>query len=111
MESATTTPKRLISRLVEDDPEMADIVTEFVDALPTRVRNLQDAWREKAWDQLRTIAHQLKGAGGSYGYPTLSELGATMEQSFKAQRAEQFDAWITTLNSLIEAARAGLTRP
>lgn len=108
MQTAPTAPARLVSRLIEDDPELADIVVEFVSALPNRVQNLENAWREQAWDRLTTIAHQLKGAGGSYGYPALSALGATMEQGFKTQSVDDFDLWLAELKNLVAAARAGL---
>lgn len=108
MGATLTPPIRLISRLVQDDPEMADIVTEFVEAIPARIESLREAWREQSWDRLKTLAHQLKGAGGSYGYPDITTLGAAMEQGFKARQAQEFDRWIEELDALMKAARAGL---
>ena len=64
-------PSRLVSQLVIEDPEMIDVVEEFVGELPNRITEMQNAHRELDWELLRTCAHRLKGAGGSYGYPIL----------------------------------------
>lgn len=98
----------LRSQLLADDPDMRDIVEEFVDNLSSRFANLKSAHEKLEWEQLRTLAHQLKGAGGSYGYPDISRLGAMMEAAFNKQEATQFAAWMDELASLIAAARAGL---
>jgi HPt (histidine-containing phosphotransfer) domain-containing protein len=98
----------LHSQLLADDPGMRDIVEEFVDNLAVRLDHLQTAHEKQEWDRLQTLAHQLKGAGGSYGYPEISRLGATMEASFKKQEARQFAAWMDELASLIAGAKAGL---
>lgn len=108
MQSATA-QEPLVSRLVRDDPEMADIVSDFVSLLPKRIELLRQAWQRQAWDELCTLAHQLKGAGGSYGYPAISALGATMEQGFKAQQTDRIEDWLSELRALAQAARAGLT--
>lgn len=101
-------PDRLISELLNEDPDMLDIVEEFVDGLGPRIDELKSAFAASNWDELATLAHRLKGAGGSYGYPELSEIGADMETSFKAQQAGDMDQWIANLQSLTDAARKGL---
>lgn len=100
--------KPLRSQLLNDDPSLRDLVEEFVANLATRVTQLRAAHDQLEWQQLQTLAHQLKGAGGSFGYPDISKLGATMETAFKKQEAAQFTAWMNELADLIASARAGL---
>ena len=45
---------------------------------------LEEAHRAGDVDQLRTHAHQLKGAGGGYGFQGLSEIAAELEDACKA---------------------------
>ena len=106
--SSAAVAKPLISTLVLDDPDMLDIVEEFVAGLGTRVAEFSAAYEKQAWNDLKTLAHQLKGAGGSYGYAEMSTLGATMEQAFKNHSAEDFSAWMKHLSELIARAQAGL---
>jgi len=103
-----TIPDRLVSALLLDDPEMSDLVEEFVDGLSGRMDALRQAYDQLDWDRLTMLAHQFKGAGGSYGYADLSRLAKTMEDAFRAHSAGQFEEWMTQLGKLIAAARAGL---
>lgn len=109
--NAAHVPDKLTSDLLQSDPDLLDIVQEFVDTLHARIAELQAAYSTQNWDTLTMLAHRLKGAGGSYGYPDISELGATMEQQFKAHSAAAFQSWITQLETLASAARRGLPVP
>jgi len=102
-------PDVLISDLLQDDPDMFDLVDQFLTGLGNRAAELQKAHEQLDWDNLSTLAHQLKGAGGSYGYSEISELGKTMEQAFRVHSAEHFEDWMKQFEQLINAARAGLT--
>ncbi len=42
---------------------------------------LQQAFDERDWQRLRENAHILKGSGGSFGFPELTELGRALEQA------------------------------
>ncbi len=101
-------PSRLVSQLVIEDPEMIDVVEEFVGELPNRITEMQNAHRELDWELLRTCAHRLKGAGGSYGYPMLSEVAATLERGFIERRDDQFSDLLDQIQQLADAAQAGL---
>jgi HPt (histidine-containing phosphotransfer) domain-containing protein len=67
------------SDLVREDPSFADIVVHFVNSLSERLTELEEAIRTADLDALRIAAHQLKGSGGGYGYPTLYEQAAKLE--------------------------------
>ena len=103
-----TTPGKLVSDLLVDEPDLRDIVGEFVDRLDNRIAQFREAFEQSDWNRLVTLAHQLKGAGGSYGYPDLSNLAATMERAFRTRAADQFAAWMKQLEQLTAAAHAGL---
>ncbi len=105
---SSSIPSKLVSQLVIEDPEMIDIVEEFVDELPTRIAEMQNAHRDLDWEMLRMCAHRLKGAGGSYGYPMLSEVAATLERGFIEHRDDQFSDLLGQIQQMAEAALAGL---
>jgi HPt (histidine-containing phosphotransfer) domain-containing protein len=102
------TPDKLVSDLLRDDPEMYDLVEQFVGGLPGRLSELRRAYEQLDWDGLTKLAHQLKGAGGSFGYPDVSGLAATMERHFRAHSVGSFSHWMEQLERLATAARAGL---
>lgn len=98
----------LHSQILSDDADLRDIVEEFVAGLAGRIEKMSAALQAHDLAQLQRLAHQLKGAGGSYGYPEISEVGATIEARLRAQDAGDANGWIARLNELAEAARAGL---
>lgn len=81
-------PRPIGSELVREDPSFADIVVQFVDGLDGRVKTMEHAVRAADFEALRVAAHQLKGSGGGYGYPTLTERAGILEQHAKRQSVD-----------------------
>jgi len=79
---------KIVSQLVQEDPEFADIVEQFVDGLSNRVATMTQALSGRDFDALRVAAHQLKGSAGGYGYPSVTEKAAELE---RAARISAFD--------------------
>lgn len=77
------------SELVRQNASFAEIVTQFVAGLSERVTQMEDAIRAADFDALRNAAHQLKGSGGGYGYPILTERAARLEKHARNQALEQ----------------------
>ncbi|MCH9033628.1 MAG: Hpt domain-containing protein [Planctomycetes bacterium] len=82
----------LTSELVADDPSLADLVAEFVDGLHARAQAIQKAIDAQAFDTIESLSHQLKGAGGGYGYPALSQTAAQLEQCVLQSLRETLEA-------------------
>lgn len=101
-------PAALVSQLLTEDASLRGIVEEFVAGLAGRVTELRRAHERLDWELLATLAHRLKGAAGSYGYPDISHLCAEMEREFRAHQAAGFQAAIGRLAAFAEAARVGL---
>ena len=66
-----------------DDPDMAEIVVEFVDGLMDRFASLAEAHSAGDLELVATNAHQLKGSGGGYGFPSVTSAAAKVEQLAK----------------------------
>ena len=71
------------------DPEMRDIVTLFVDDLGRRADSLRAAFAAGARGRLRTLAHQLRGSAGGYGFPGIGNAAANLEILILAEAADQ----------------------
>lgn len=76
-------PEPLLS-VFENDPEMAEIVALFVAEMPERASELREAVDSDDLDRAITIAHQLKGASGGYGFEELGDIAAAAEHALKA---------------------------
>jgi HPt (histidine-containing phosphotransfer) domain-containing protein len=67
----------------EDDPDMLELVQGFAAELPGRAQDLESRLDQGALEDLQRLAHQLKGAGGGYGFPQITEAAASLEQALK----------------------------
>ena len=66
------------------DPDMTELVQMFVDEMPQRVDAMLDCWEKGNLGDLRRMAHQLKGASGGYGFPTVGQMAAQLEAGLAA---------------------------
>ncbi len=105
----TSAGRKLVSQLLIEDERLRDIVEEFVQNLDERMAEFKQAHAKMDWEHLTTLAHQLKGAAGSYGYPDISHLCAGMERHFRAHQADEIATMLNGLNELVAAAHEGLT--
>lgn len=62
------------------DPDMIELVQEFVQELPSRADTLRSLLDASSYQDLRRVAHQLKGAAGGYGFSPISESAAKVEK-------------------------------
>ena len=77
MTNATAT----IGSTLSSDPDMVELVELFLSEIPARLGAMAEAFERENWCDLRRVAHQWKGAGGSYGYPRLSAAAAHVEDA------------------------------
>lgn len=68
-----------------NDPEIGELVSQFVDELPQKVEDLLSALRAGDAIRVRTLAHQLKGAAGGYGFPTIGRAAQRVEECLRAE--------------------------
>jgi HPt (histidine-containing phosphotransfer) domain-containing protein len=70
------------------DADMAELVEFFISELKQRVDSLTSAFQSGDRLQLKSLAHQLKGAAGGYGFPTITSSAAEVEGILKSEQAE-----------------------
>jgi CheY-like chemotaxis protein/HPt (histidine-containing phosphotransfer) domain-containing protein len=91
---------------VGDDPVMAEVLVEYVANLPAEVASLQALLEGQDLKHLREAVHQMKGAGGSYGFQCLSDAAAIAERSLIAGAAiETVKPQVDSLIALIHKVR------
>jgi HPt (histidine-containing phosphotransfer) domain-containing protein len=70
-----------------NDPEMGDLIEEFVTGLSGTVAHLRNALAEGDVACVKRIAHQMKGAGGGYGFRALTSVGSDLENAVHGEAA------------------------
>ncbi len=91
----------IVSTLVQDDPSFADLVEEFVNGLDDRVSAMRKAIEDNELARLKTLAHQLKGAGGGHGYPVLTQASAALEERAAHRSLEECKTALEELASFV----------
>lgn len=66
-----------------DDPLMGELVEMYVAETPSRIARLETALASGNRDALRSAAHQMKGAAGSYGFDGLTTAAAALETAVR----------------------------
>ena len=69
----------IISTIMEEEPEFADIVERYVEELPKVNERLFAFIKKAEWEELKKEVHNIKGCGGNFGFPNLTEIASEME--------------------------------
>lgn len=90
------------------DPDLSDLVEMFVEELPDRIDALQTCWDDADMEGLGRVAHQLKGAAGSYGFEELTPALQRLDHRIRTTRpAEDIFNAIEEVADLCSRVRPG----
>ena len=81
------------------DRELEDIVPLFMAQTEKDIKLMFEAVNTKNSETLRITAHSLKGAGGSYDMPLITELAAEVEQAAKENNLDKAEQNLKKLNN------------
>jgi signal transduction histidine kinase/FixJ family two-component response regulator/HPt (histidine-containing phosphotransfer) domain-containing protein len=101
---AAVWPTVLRSELA-DDPDVGELVRQFAHALPARVEAIAAGAAARDGHGVARLAHQLKGAAGSYGYPLVSDVARQLELCGEAGDEAGVGALLAHLEHLAVAAK------
>ncbi len=106
MQSPTAISSEPLYSTLGEDPDLRDIVEMFVNEMPERTAALVDRLDVGDWEGLRRLAHQLKGAAGSYGFEPITHLAAGVEHAIRDSRPEpELRQMVGQLTDLCDRAR------
>jgi CheY-like chemotaxis protein/HPt (histidine-containing phosphotransfer) domain-containing protein len=105
--SGEASSDQAIRSVFRNDPDMGGIIAEFVGNMPQRLAEMREAAHNSQWDALRRLAHQMKGAGGSYGFACLTDAARELESNARPEDAEAAIRALDHLGHLCESIQAG----
>ncbi len=77
------------------------IVVDYLDRCRASLLALQSALAKTEFDSTRVLGHRMKGSGGGYGIPRLTEIGAGIEQAAKNQDSGELQRQIAALGDFL----------
>lgn len=83
---------RSFAKLKENMGDISPVIRVFLNALPVRLRELQDAAGNADFENLRRVAHTLKGSSSQFGAVYLSNLCMRVENMAKNKMLDGVDA-------------------
>ena len=103
-EVAVSSSGTLVSQF-NSDPDMTGVISDFINGLPAQVSKLQKLVQSRELGELRRAVHQLKGAGGGYGFPQITHFALRAENELKASADALTEDVAGRVNELIELIR------
>ncbi|MHB8474219.1 MAG: hybrid sensor histidine kinase/response regulator [Gammaproteobacteria bacterium] len=96
--SCDNTP--VVSRLLARNPRFQSIIIKFAERLQTQIEAMNQAWSTRNYEELASLGHWLKGAGGTVGFDVFTEPAGILEQVAKARSENEVEAILMELRQL-----------
>jgi PAS domain S-box-containing protein len=93
--------KALDRIVVTVDKELEDIIPEFLDNRIKDIGLITEALEKRDYVTISRLGHTLKGIGGGYGFPFISELGVRLEQTAKNTDDRSITQLVTELQEYL----------
>ena len=90
----------ITSELLVNEPELIDLIDKFIKRLPVMQEEINEFFKNKKWDEFSGIIHQMKGVGGGYGYPMLTELCALIEIQLRNKDYDELENLVAEFNDM-----------
>lgn len=87
---------------VEVDSVLEPIVPDFLNNRKKDCELIHQMLEKGAFDEIRVIGHRMKGAGGSYGFDDISEIGEIVEEASQKADHETIRAAVQRLANYLE---------
>ena len=85
-------------------PGLEEAAKRYIRSRNSEVPLMRSYLERKDFNQIRILAHNIKGTGSPYGFPDLTRLGELMEGSAKEQNAAQLAEHLDEFTRYVQAA-------
>src|SRR4030042_1573665 len=71
--------------IVRVDPDIADLIPGFLENRRKDIKTMGEAVIQGDFETIQTLGHSMKGAGGSYGFDAITDIGNSLEHAAMAK--------------------------
>lgn len=89
MLQAATPELEPIYSTLQSEPEFAELLAVFAGEMPRRATAIELALAQRDHEEVRRVAHQLKGAASSYGFEALTNMAGQLEHAVRDQETPE----------------------
>ena len=66
------------------------------------MRDFRDALSKADFEQIRQLAHTLKGVGGGYGFDSITSISRQIHEAAENERVDKIEAELEALTNYLE---------
>ncbi len=88
--------------LVRANPKLADLIPGFLEDIRSEVIAMRHALDQGDFETVESLGHRMKGAGGSWGFQAITDIGAALEQAAENADADAARQWVGELSSYLD---------
>ena len=82
------------------------LVPEFLRRRGEDVEKLREHLSAGDFESIRVLGHNMKGAGTSFGFPKITDIGRRMESAAKTQEAAEITSLVDSLQAVLEDSKS-----
>lgn len=88
--------------LVRAEPKFADLIPVFLQNCRKNVIAMLDALDRGDFETVEILGHGMRGAGGSYGFQPITDIGAALEQAAESADTDASRKWVGELSGYLD---------
>jgi CheY-like chemotaxis protein/HPt (histidine-containing phosphotransfer) domain-containing protein len=88
--------------LVRGNPGFADLIPTFLQNRGQDVIAMQDALDRGDFESVASLGHGMKGAGGTFGFQAISDIGAALEHAAESADNDASRKWVGELSRYLD---------
>ncbi|NOQ90266.1 MAG: response regulator [Gammaproteobacteria bacterium] len=97
----TVTDSGSVQDFLKNSPNYQALVVRFLDSLPDMTQEITQSVFDKQWENAQSKSHDLKGMGGTMGYPEITEVSGKLNTQIKQNEYDSAAATCEELESLL----------
>jgi HPt (histidine-containing phosphotransfer) domain-containing protein len=91
--------------IVHVDQEIADLIPGFLENRRKDIKAMDEALRQGDFETIRVLGHSMKGAGGSYGFDAVTDIGKSLEDAAKNNNTEGIQRSVGELAAYLDCVK------
>jgi HPt (histidine-containing phosphotransfer) domain-containing protein len=88
--------------LVRADPKFADLIPGFLQNRRQDVIAMLGALDRGDFETVENLGHGMRGAGGSWGFQAITDIGAGLEQAAESADSDASRKWVGELSRYLD---------
>ena len=95
--------------IVHVDPDIADLIPGFLENRHKDIKTMGEAVTQGDFEAIQVLGHSMKGAGGSYGFDAITDIGKALEQAAIAKDSGGIKKSVQELSAYLDCVEVVYT--